>query len=93
MKQSEPKPRTPMTDLEVRAACALARCTFVPGSSPKSFARNMAAIAGGSKQITEGQRAYLWSAVWHFRRQIKDKDVLVMAEAFKDLRLAEADTG
>ncbi len=76
----EPKPRTPMTDLEVRAACALARCTFVPGTGTKRFARDIAWIAGNTKLITEGQRAYLWSAVWRFRRQIRDKDVLVMAQ-------------
>ena len=88
-----PRPlRSEMTALERRAAHQLAHCTFLPASWPNRFARDMAGIASGAGLITERQRAALWSQVWNYRRQIRDRDLLVMAEAFHDLSLAATAT-
>ena len=80
------KHRTPMTDLDRRAAECLHGCVFVPGTATKRFARDMAALARSpDAAITEAQRAYLFTACHRFRRQISDREILLLAEAYKDL--------
>lgn len=65
------KPRRAMF-AEERIACqALGGCRFLPGTSSKRFARQMAAEAVRMQpEITEGQAGYLRTVCWHFRRQL-----------------------
>lgn len=78
--ETEPLERTPMTALEQDAARALGKCTYLPGSFEKRFARDMASHASSeSPQITERQRAWLWKQVYRYRKQIKDKDLIEQA--------------
>lgn len=61
----------PMTDDEQSMALALSRCTFVPGSFAKRFARDLGQIADADEPcITEKQAALLRKQVVHYRRQI-----------------------
>jgi len=81
--------RFPATEMDRRAAKALHGCTFVPGTATKRFARDMyAASAMPGWKITDKQRVYLFTACHRFRRQIRDREVLLFAEAFKDLAKA-----
>lgn len=61
-----------MTEFEIELATALARCTFLPGSSHKRFCRNMADVARLSpeKEISLRQRHYMELMAWRYRRQI-----------------------
>ena len=68
----------PMTDAERTLARALGCCTFLPASSQKRFARNIAAQAEAvDPQITDKQRRYLHIMVHRYRRQIP-ADVLCL---------------
>lgn len=60
---------------------ALARCTFLPASSQKRFARDVAAIP--LAKVTERQRRYVIQLCWRYRRQmpwdlVPSKDVVEM---------------
>jgi hypothetical protein len=61
-----------MHHLEIDAAKALNNCTFVPGTRAKRFARDLSASAEASPDapLSIRQKMYLWSLVYHFRRQI-----------------------
>lgn len=61
-----------MTEDQVRLATALGRVTYLPGSSYKRFARNMASIAEHRPdiEISEAQARYMTSLAWRFRRQM-----------------------
>lgn len=61
-----------MSDEEREAATALSKCTFVPGTPPKRFARDMASAARHKPdlELTDGQRKYLFDLLHRFRRQI-----------------------
>lgn len=75
--------RTPMTDLERRAALALSpdKITYLPASWAKRFGRGMSAEASlPHGALTDNQREALWSAVWRFRRQIDDIKLIQEAE-------------
>lgn len=48
---------------------ALARCSFLPGSWDKRFARDMAATAEDYR-LTAKQRQCLWKMAWKYRRQM-----------------------
>lgn len=73
--------RFPMTDDEKRAALALEKCTYLPGSFEKRFARDMAGIARGTAEITVKQRGWLWKQVHRYRRQIGDAELVRLAES------------
>lgn len=73
-----------MTPDQITMATHLARCTFVPGTSTKRFAQDMAyrAAQTESKPITGGQAEYLRTAVIRFRRQIPG-DVVALARSLE----------
>lgn len=76
-----PRERAPMTDREKYAAKCLARCTFVPGSYNKRFARAMEALAmEKNAELTDRQRTNLWRMVFRFRRQIADGELVAEAQ-------------
>jgi hypothetical protein len=54
---------------EIRIIEALAGCSFVPGSSPKRFVRQLSS-RDRAKALTDRQRAYLWAIAWSWRRQL-----------------------
>ena len=66
-----PKVYTPVSDLERRALMALDRVKFPRGTGSKRFAREMQ----GAPKMTDGQRRFMWTICWHFRRQIGDEEV------------------
>jgi len=73
--------RFPITPYDIMAIAALDRCTYLPGSFEKRFARDMAALyKQDNPQITGRQRAWLWKQVYRYRRQIKDRELIAMAE-------------
>ncbi|HEX2866526.1 MAG TPA: hypothetical protein VHO03_05770 [Ignavibacteriales bacterium] len=72
--------KTPMTEEEKRAALTLSHCTFYPASWNKRFAHDMAFFAKEDRPITENQRFWLWKLVYRYRRQIKDLDILSIAQ-------------
>lgn len=61
-----------MTEREKEIASALGRAMFVPGSSHKRFARNMAFHAEHmpEKPLTQKQSEHLVRLAWRYRRQI-----------------------
>lgn len=78
----EPAIWRPMTQLEYDAIVALQPgvVTYIPGSPPKRFARDLMSYATMKPlEITEKQAAALWRQAWRYRRQVADK--LVAAEA------------
>jgi hypothetical protein len=64
---------TPATADELAAIAAIepGKVTYIPGIATKRFARQIQ----GASVLTEAQRVYLWGVVWHFRRQIVDRDL------------------
>lgn len=61
----------PMLPSERRMATALAKCSFLPGSFAKRFARTVGSQAEEPEpRITEGQAAVLRTLVHAYRRQI-----------------------
>jgi len=66
-----------MTPGEVRIVEALAGCSFVPGSSPKRFVRQLAG-RDRAKSLSDRQRAYLWAIAWSWRRQLP-RDLVELA--------------
>lgn len=78
---SAPKERFPMTDQEKYAARCLARCTFLPGSYNKRFARAMEALAEDEDAgLTKRQRTNLWRLIYRYRRQIADDRLVAEAQ-------------
>jgi hypothetical protein len=61
-----------MTEHEITLAKALGRCSFMPGTNQKRFARDLAFVAENdpSREITERQRYYMELMAWRYRRQI-----------------------
>jgi hypothetical protein len=61
-----------MTELQINKALALLKCTFLPGSFQKRFAKDMGAMARNNPQaeLTEKQAAYLDLLFHQYRRQI-----------------------
>lgn len=77
--------RSPLDQTDRLLISALARCSFLPASLDKRFARDMTAIAGRvGGALTARQRSRLSALVYRYRRQI---DAKVVAKAA--LRLAE----
>lgn len=64
--------KMPLTDLDRRAATALARCTFLPSSTDKRMARFVQAAT----ELTDRQLAYLWRLIWRYRRQHQDRELI-----------------
>jgi len=58
-----------MTPDEIRIVDALARCSFVPGTTQKRFVRQLAGREC-RRPLTHRQRAYLWAIAWSWRRQL-----------------------
>lgn len=65
----EPTGSTGMTTDEIRIVEALYGCSFSPGSTQKSFVRQIF-HRDRAKPLTERQRAYLWAIGWSWRRQL-----------------------
>ena len=80
-----------MTARETELATALGKCTFLPGSFDKSFARRMAHIAKQSPEfnISPSQRLCLYKMARRYRRQITDIDIPTQAEIDEQKKLAE----
>lgn len=79
--ETSPKEKFPITPYEIMAIAALDRCTYLPGSFEKRFARDMAALhKQADPQITARQRAWLWKQVYRYRRQIKDAALIAFAQ-------------
>lgn len=68
-----------MTPDEIRIVEALAGCSFVPGSSPKRFVRQLSG-RDRAKPLSDRQRAYLWSVAWSWRRQLPRELALLARE-------------
>ena len=84
MARREPPPRSPLDDTDRLLIKHLRRCSFVPASYDKRFARSMGHIADQvAGQLTARQRSCLSALVFRYRRQI---DNAVVAKAA--LRLA-----
>ena len=66
-----------MTPDEICIVEALAGCSFVPGSSPKRFVRQLAG-RDRAKPLSDRQRAYLWAIAWSCRRQLP-RDLVELA--------------
>lgn len=76
-KDAGAKERAPMTKHERYAARCLWRCSFLPGSYNKRFARAMDALANEDDAVlTDNQRNNLWRLVYRYRRQITDDDLI-----------------
>jgi hypothetical protein len=58
-----------MTPDEIRIVDALARCSFVPGTTQKRFMRQLVGRER-SRSLSDRQRAYLWAIAWSWRRQL-----------------------
>jgi hypothetical protein len=67
-----------MTEAEKAVARALRKCTYVPGTAPKRFARDMASAAEHRPdlELTGPQRKYLFDMLHRFRRQIPEAHAL-----------------
>ena len=74
--KAQPAPRTPATVEELAAIRAIADVTYPPAIGAKRFARQIQ----GETELTAGQRDFLWKIVWRYRRQIKDKALVAVAE-------------
>lgn len=63
-----------MTAEEKDIALSLATCVYLPGSFEKKFARFLASVARDSpeKVLTERQRAWMYSQLQRYRRQIPE---------------------
>lgn len=79
-----------MTKREIELATALGKCTFIPGSFDKSFARHMAHIAKQSPEfnISPRQSYCLYSLARRYRRQIADIEIPTQAEIDEKKALA-----
>ena len=73
-KAREPKVPTvkvPATDEDRANIAKLVRCTFLPASFDKRFARDLNSQLANGGEITEKQRAYLVKLIHKYRRQIR----------------------
>jgi hypothetical protein len=61
-----------MTEHQILVAQALERCTFLPGSPEKRFARDMGSRSRllNPPALTLRQTVYLDDLAWRFRRQM-----------------------
>lgn len=59
-----------VTDLVRKQAVALGRCTMLPGSWDKRFARDAAAIAERGGTLTDSQARNVERLAWKYRRQM-----------------------
>lgn len=64
-----------VTDGQKRMIAALSYCTFLPGSYPKRFVRDMRWRMENEPdtELSEKQAAYLEKLAWMYRKQIKAK--------------------
>jgi ABC-type phosphonate transport system ATPase subunit len=70
---------------------ALGRCTFLPGSAHKRFARQVSAMP--LEKITEAQRRHVIRLAWRYRRQmprdlVPSKDAVEAMDAERNARQA-----
>lgn len=54
----------------LETVAALARCKFLPGSTDKRFARDVASIVSGGFPLTEKQQAHVLRLAYKYRRQM-----------------------
>jgi hypothetical protein len=61
-----------VTPRQIDTARALGRCSFLPGTADKRFARDLAFLAEHSpeREITERQALNLQRLAWKYRRQM-----------------------
>lgn len=61
-----------MGEKERELCLALARCTMLPGSQHKRFARDLARAAKSDpeRELSERQRQHLLRLAWRYRRQM-----------------------
>ena len=69
-----------MTPDEIRIVDALARCSFVPGTTHKRLVRQLAGREC-KRPLTDSQRAYLWAIAWSWRRQLP-ADLVALARRY-----------
>jgi len=77
------KDKRTMNDDEKLAIKHLKNVTMVSASEHKRFVRTILAALIDGLEITERQAAYLWYLVFHYRRQINNKDLIALAEKNK----------
>lgn len=75
-----------MTSEEIRAVCALGHVEMGFHRGKRSFISNLSRKET-SYELTEGQRAYLWTVAYYFRRQLPPS---VAALAERERPAAEA---
>ena len=65
-----------MSEEQIAQAKLLNRCTYLPGSFEKRFARNMAALAESNpdKELTAKQSEWLEKQFFRYRNQISKAD-------------------
>jgi hypothetical protein len=61
-----------MTPVDISRICALAACTFPPGSYDKRFVRDLHSRMASKDAVTltEKQAAYVRILAWRYRRQM-----------------------
>lgn len=71
MSRREPRPASPLDETDRLLIKHLRRCTFLPASFDKRFARTMGHIADRpAGELTDRQRSCLNSLAYRYRRQI-----------------------
>jgi hypothetical protein len=64
------KAASPVSAFECELIESLKRCSFVPGSSPKRFVRDLPVPIPENFSLTERQHGYLLLIAFRFRRQM-----------------------
>ncbi len=77
-----------MTPLERDATKALGQCRFLPGTSAKRFARDLAEKSD-DYELSPKQKKFFWFLCWRFRRQLPP-EIVKMAELIKAAVTVEA---
>lgn len=85
LEDASPEPRA-MDDFEKEAAREVYESIGYPLGAPrqKNFAKNIfSKVQTNDLTITEKQAAYLWNLIYRYRRQIKNKKLIEIAEERK----------
>lgn len=81
LNRKAPKVYRAMTEDERRAALALSGPTYLSATPDKRFARDISSLAKqDGAQITDAQADYIWRMVYRYRRQIRESELVAMAE-------------
>lgn len=84
-----------MTEIEARGVAALQHVSMYVGCGAKRLRDSLVAQASKPVQlITDKQALYMWNTLYRFRRQVKDKALIVHARrAIEDYELSGAALG